>query len=167
MVLVGHSWGGAVITQAGVHPAVAALVYVAAFVPDVNETALDLIKMAPPAPENGILPPDKNGFVFYDEEKFHAGFAADLPKEKTDFMYASQGPIAGQSFATPLTQAAWKTKPSYAIVATEDKSIDPGIERFMYKRAGAKVTEISGSHVIFISKAGEVADVIEAEAKSK
>lgn len=165
VVLVGHSWGGAVITQAGVHPKVSALVYVAAFVPDVNETALDLIKTATPAPENGILAPDKNGFVYYDKEKFHAGFAADLPREKTDFMYASQGPISGQSFVTPLTQAAWKTKPSYAIVATEDKSINPDIERSMYKRAGAKVTEIRGSHVIFISKAKEVADVIEAAAK--
>jgi pimeloyl-ACP methyl ester carboxylesterase len=167
VVLVGHSWGGSVITQAGVHSKVAALVYVAAFVPDVNETTLDLIKTAPPAPENGILPPDEKGFVYYDKQKFHAGFAADLPKEKADFMYASQGPIAGQSFVTPLTQAAWKTKPSYAIVSAEDKSINPDILRFMYKRAGAKVTELHGSHAIFISKAKEVADIIEAAAKSK
>jgi pimeloyl-ACP methyl ester carboxylesterase len=167
VVLVGHSWGGSVITQAGVHPKVAALVYVAAFVPDVNETTLDLIKRAPPAPENGILPADEKGFVYYDKQKFHAGFAADLPKEKAAFMYASQGPIAGQSFVTPLTQAAWKTKPSYAIVATEDKSINPEILRFMYKRAGAKVTELQGSHAIFISKAKEVADIIEAAAKGQ
>jgi pimeloyl-ACP methyl ester carboxylesterase len=166
VVLVGHSWGGSVITQAGVHAKVASLVYVAAFAPDVNETTFDLIKTAPPAPENGILPPDEKGFVYYDKQKFHAGFAADLGKEKADFMYASQGPIAGQSFVTPLTEAAWKTKPSYAIVAKEDKSINPDIERFMYKRAGAKVTELSGSHVIFISKAKEVADVIEAAAKA-
>jgi len=166
-VLVGHSWGGSVISQAGVHPNVAALVYVAAFVPDVNETTLDLIKTAPPAPENGILPPDEKGFIFYDKQKFHAGFAADLPKEKADFMYASQGPIAAQSFVTPLTQAAWKTKPSFAIVAAEDKSINPDIERFMYKRAGAKVTELHGSHAIYMSKAKEVAAVIETAAKGK
>ena len=166
VVLVGHSWGGSVITQAGNHAKVASLVYVAAFAPDVNETTFDLIKTAPPAPENGILPPDEKGFVYYDKQKFHAGFAADLSKEKADFMYASQGPIAGQSFVTPLTEAAWKTKPSYAIVAKEDKSINPDIERFMYKRAGAKVTELSGSHVIFISKAKEVADVIEAAANA-
>lgn len=167
VVLVGHSWGGTVITQAGVHPRVAALVYVAAFVPDVNETTLSLIQTAPPAPDNGILPPDEKGFVYYDKQKFHAGFAADLPKATADFMYSSQGPIAGQSFVTPLTQAAWKTKPSYGIVATEDKSIHPDIERFMYKRAGAKVTELPGSHVIFMSKAGEVANVIVAAAKGK
>jgi pimeloyl-ACP methyl ester carboxylesterase len=167
VVLVGHSWGGSVITQAGVHPKVAALVYVAAFVPDVNETTLDLIKMAPPAPENGILPPDEKGFVYYDKQQFHAGFAADIPKAMADFMYASQGPIAAQSFITPLTQAAWKTKPSYAIVATEDKSINPDIQRTMYKRAGSKVTALAGSHAIFISKAKETADVIELAAKSK
>jgi pimeloyl-ACP methyl ester carboxylesterase len=167
VVLVGHSWGGSVITQAGVHPKVAALVYVAAFVPDVNENTFDLIKTAAPAPENGILPPDDKGFVYYDKQKFHAGFAADLPKAQADFMFASQGPIAAQSFVTPLTQAAWKTKPSYAIIAIEDKSINPDIQRFMYKRAGAKVTELHGSHAIFISKAKEVADIIEVAATGK
>lgn len=167
VVLVGHSWSGSVITQAGVHPKVAALVYVAAFVPDINETTLDLIKTAPPAPENGILPPDDKGFVYYDKQKFHAGFAADVPKATADFMYASQGPIAAQSFVTPLTQAAWKTKPSYAIVATEDKSINPDIQWTMYKRAGAKVTALPGSHAIYMSKAKETANVIELAAKSK
>ena len=160
VVLVGHSWGGTVITEAGVHPKVASLVYVAAFAPNVNESTLDLIKTSPAAPENGILPADEKGFVYYDKLKFHAGFAADVSKEKAAFMYASQGPIAGQSFATRLTQAAWKTKPSYAIVAKEDKSINPDIERYMYKRIGANVIELHGSHVIFISKAKEVADII-------
>lgn len=165
-VLVGHSWGGAVITQAGVHSKVAKLVYVAAFVPAVGESALDLIKTAPPAAENGILPPDEEGFVWYDKTKYHAGFAADISKEKADFMYASQGPIAVKCFVTPLSQAAWKTKPSYAIVATEDKSINPDIERSMYKKAGAIVSEIKGSHVIFMSNAKAVADVIETAAKA-
>lgn len=164
-VLVGHSWGGSVITQAGVHSRVASLVYVAAFVPEVGETTLDLIKSVPPLPENGILPPDEKGFVWYDKEKFQAGFAADLSKEKTDFMFASQGPIAVKCFLTPLSQAAWKTKPSFAIVATEDKSINPILERTMYKRANSKVTELKGSHVIYISNAKAVADVIEAAAK--
>ncbi len=164
-VLVGHSWGGAVITQAGVHPKVASLVYVAAFVPELGESALDLIKTAPPAAENGILPPDEKGFVWYDKAKYHAGFAADLSKDKAAFMYASQGPIAVKCFLTPLSQAAWKTKPSYAIVATEDRSINPSIERTMYKRAGATVTEIKGSHVLFMSNPKAVADVIEAAAK--
>lgn len=166
VILVGHSWGGAVITQAGTHPKVAALVYVAAFVPDAGEKTLDLIMKAPPAPENGILPPDGKGLIWYDKSKFHAGFCADVNKEKADFMYASQGPIAVKSFVTPLSNAAWKIKPSFAIVATDDKSIDPDLERTMYKRAGSKVTELKGSHVIFMSKPGEVAKVIESAATS-
>lgn len=164
-VLVGHSWGGSVITQAGVSSKVASLVYVAAFVPEIGESTLDLVKTAPPAPENGILPPDEKGFIWYDKAKFHAGFAADLSNEKADFMFASQAPIAAKSFVTPLTNAAWKTKPSYAIVATEDKSINPVIERTMYKRAGSKVTEIKGSHAIYISNPKAVAAVIEAAAQ--
>jgi hypothetical protein len=147
------------------HSKVASLVYVAAFAPEVGETTLDLVKTAPPAAENGILPPDEKGMIWYDKDKFHAGFAADISKEKADFMFASQGPIAVKSFITPVSKAAWKTKPAYAIVATEDKSINPEIERRMYKRAGAKVTELKGSHVLFMSKAKEVADVIEAAAK--
>lgn len=165
VVLVGHSWGGSVITQAGVSDKVAVLVYVAAFVPEIGESTLELATAEAPAPENGILPPDDKGFIYYDKERFHAGFAADVNSEKADFMYASQGPIAAKAFTTPLTQAAWKTKPSYAIVATEDKSINPSLERMMYKRAGAVVTELSGSHVLFISKAKEVAAVIDAAAK--
>lgn len=165
VVLVGHSWGGSVITQAGVSDKVAVLVYVAAFVPEIGESTLGLATAEAPAPENGILPPDDKGFIYYDKKKFHAGFAADVNSEKADFMYASQGPIAAKAFTTPLTRAAWKTKPSYAIVATEDKSINPSLERMMYKRAGAVVTELSGSHVLFISKAKEVAAVIDAAAK--
>ena len=166
VVLVGHSWGGTVITQAGMHSKVASLVYVAAFAPQVGESTLDLVKTAPPAAENGILPPDEKGFIWYDKNKFHAGFAADVSDEKADFMYASQAPVAVKAFITPVSQAAWKTKPSYAIVATEDKSINPLIERTMYKRTGSVVTELKGSHVLFISKAKEVAAVIEAAAKT-
>jgi len=141
-------------------------VYAAAFVPDMGETVMDLIKTAAPDPDNGILPPDANGFVWYDREKFHVGFAADVSKEKADFMYASQGPIAVKCFLTPVSSTAWKTKPAWAIVATEDKSISPVLERTMYKRAGATVTEIKGSHALYITKAGEVADVIDAAAKT-
>ena len=166
VVLVGHSWGGTVITQAGIHSKVASLVYVAAFMPQVGESTLDLVKTAPPAAENGILPPDDKGMIWYDKDKFHAGFAADVNKEKAEFMFASQAPIAIKSFLTPVTQAAWKTKPSYAIVATEDKSINPSIERMMYKRGGSIVTELKGSHALFIPKAKDVAGVIEAAAKA-
>lgn len=164
-VLAGHSWGGAVITQAGVHPNVAKLVYVAAFVPEAGEKTIDLIMKTAPAPENGILPPDAKEMVWYDKSKFHAGFCADLDKDKAAFMYASQGPISSKCFITALSQAAWKTKPSWAIVATEDKSISPELERTMYQRAGSKVIELQGSHAIYISKAKAVANFIETAAK--
>jgi pimeloyl-ACP methyl ester carboxylesterase len=164
VVLVGHSWGGSVITQAGMHTKVVSLVYVAAFAPQVGESTLDLVKTAPPSPDNGILPPDAKGLIYYDEAKFHKGFAADVSAEKSKFMFASQAPVSAKAFITPLTVAAWKTKPSYAIVATEDNSISPLIERTMYKRSGSVITEIKGSHVLFISKAKEVAAVIEAAA---
>ena len=167
VVLVGHSWGGTVITQAGISPKVAALVYVAAFVPQDGETTFALATSVAPAPENGILPPDDKGFIYYDKAKFHKGFAAEQSDDMADFMYASQGPIAAKAFVTPVSRVAWKTKPSYAIVATEDKSISPNLERTMYKRAGCKVTELQGSHTLFISKARAVADVIEVAAKGK
>lgn len=163
-VLVGHSWGGAVITQAGVHPKVAALVYVAAFQPDQGESAFTWFSSMPPVPDNGVMPPDEKGYVYYSKEKYQAGFAADLPKKLTDFMYASQGAFAGKAFATPLTQAAWKTKPSFGIVATEDKSIRPEIERKMYERSHTKITEIKGSHAVYVSQPEAVAKVIEAAA---
>ncbi|MDN5289121.1 MAG: alpha/beta fold hydrolase [Mucilaginibacter sp.] len=159
-ILVGHSWGGAVITQAGNHPKVAALVYVAAFQPDNGETALQWLQTAPPAPENGVLAPDDKGIVYYDKAKFHAGFCADISKDEADFMYASQGAFYAKGFTTPITDAAWKNKPTYGIVATEDKSIAPEIERAMYKRSNTKVTEIKGSHVVFMSQPEAVAKVI-------
>ncbi|NIG53913.1 alpha/beta hydrolase [Chitinophaga sp. Cy-1792] len=160
VILAGHSWGGAVITQAGNHPKVAALVYIAAFQPDNGETALQWFQTVKPAPENGVLPPDANGIVYYDRAKFHAGFCADLSKEEAEFMYASQGAFYGKCFTTPITDAAWRNKPSYGIVATEDKSIAPEIERKMYQRSNTKITEIKGSHVVYISQPQKVAEVI-------
>lgn len=160
-VLVGHSWGGAVITEAGNHPKVAALVYVAAFQPDNGETALQWFKTAPPAAENGVLPPDDRGIVYYDKAKYHAGFCADIPKDEAEFMYASQGSFAGKCFVTPITHAAWRDKPTFACIATEDKSINPDIQRAMYKRSNTKATEVKGSHVIFMSQPQAVAKVIE------
>lgn len=159
-ILVGHSWGGAVITEAGNHPKVAALVYVAAFQPDKGETALQWLQTAPPAPENGVLPPDAKGIVYYDKAKYHAGFCADLSQEEADFMFASQGAFYAKGFATPITQPAWKDKPTYGIVATDDKSIAPEIQRNMYKRSNTKVTEIKGSHVVFMSQPEKVAAVV-------
>jgi pimeloyl-ACP methyl ester carboxylesterase len=159
-ILVGHSWGGAVITEAGNHPKVVALVYVAAFQPDNGESALQWLQTAPPAPENGVLPPDDKGIVYYDKAKYHAGFCADISKEEADFMYASQGAFYAKGFITLITHAAWKDKPAYGCVATDDKSIAPEIQRNMYKRSNTKVTEIKGSHVIFMSQPEAVAKVI-------
>lgn len=159
-ILVGHSYGGAVITEVGNHPNVAALVYVAAFQPDKGETVLKWVETAPPAPENGIMAPDQYGIVYYDLAKFHAGFCADLPKDQADFMGASQGAFHVKAFVTPLTNAAWKVKPSYAVLALDDKSLNPVIQRNMYKRSNTKVTEVKGSHAVFASQPEQVAKVI-------
>lgn len=159
-ILAGHSWGGAVITQAGNHPKVAGLVYIAAFQPDNNESALQWFQTAQPAPENGVLPPDDKGIVYYDKEKFHAGFCGDLSKGESEFMYASQGAFYGKCFVTPITDAAWRIKPTFGIVATEDKSINPEIQRNMYKRSNTRITEISGSHAVYVSQPQKVAAVI-------
>lgn len=159
-ILVGHSWGGAVITEAGNHPKVAALVYIAAFQPDKGESALQWLQTAQPAAENGVLPPDETGIVYYDKDKYHAGFCADLSKEEADFMYASQGAFYAKGFVTPISQPAWREKPTYGIVATEDKSIVPEIQRNMYKRSNTKITEVKGSHAVYISQPEAVANVV-------
>ena len=159
-ILVGHSWGGAVITEAGNHPKVAALVYVAAFQPDKGESALQWLQTAPPAPENGVLPPDEKGIVYYDKDKYHVGFCADLSKEESDFMFASQGAFYAKGFITPVNSPAWRTKPTYGIVAIDDKSIAPEIQRNMYKRSNTTVTEIKASHAVYISQPAQVAAVI-------
>jgi len=165
VVLAGHSWGGAVITEAGNHPKVEALVYIAAFQPDTGESALQWLQTAAPAPENGVLPPDDKGIVYYDEAKYHAGFCADIPKDEAQFMFASQGAFYAKGFATPIPHAAWRDKPSYACIATEDKSIAPEIQRAMYKRSNTTVKDVKGSHVIFMSQPEAVADVIVEAAK--
>jgi pimeloyl-ACP methyl ester carboxylesterase len=163
-ILVGHSYGGAIITEAGNHPNVAGLVYVSAFVPDAGENLLKLLQSGPLNPTSGILPP-KDGYVWYDSAKFHSGFCADLPAKKAAFMYASQVPASASVFAAVINQAAWKNKPSWYVVATQDQTIPPDAERFMAKRAGATVTEVKGSHVVFISQPQAVSAVIEAAAK--
>lgn len=165
-ILAGHSWGGAVITQAGNHSKVAALIYIAAFQPDNGESALQWLQTAPPAPENGVLPPDEKGIVYYDKDKYHAGFCADISKKESDFMYASQGAFYAKGFITPITNAAWRKKPAFGIVATDDKSIAPSIQRTMYSRSNTKVTEIKGSHAVYISQPAKVAAVIIEAAKN-
>ncbi|MFC3559047.1 alpha/beta hydrolase [Pedobacter jamesrossensis] len=165
VILVGHSWGGTVITQAGVNPKVVGLVYVNAFQPDIGETSAKLASSLPPKPEYGLLPPDEKGNVYYDKAKFHAGFCADVSKELADFMFASQGFIPGEAFGTPVTEAAWKSKPTYGISANDDKSINPEITLNMYKRSNSIVTKLKGSHVVFITHPEEVSAVIIAASK--
>lgn len=165
VVLVGHSWGGTVITQAGVNPKVVALVYVNAFQPNVGENTVTLATSLPAKPENGLLPPDAAGNVYYDKAKFHAGFCADVSKELADFMYASQGFIPGSAFGTPVTEAAWHSKPTFGISSYDDKSINPEITMNMYKRSKSIITRMKGSHVVFITHPKEVAAVIIAAAK--
>jgi pimeloyl-ACP methyl ester carboxylesterase len=164
-ILVGHSYGGAIITVAGMDPKVVGLVYVAAFAPDAGELLGKLLGSYPPDPLNGILPP-VDGFVWYDLKKFHTGFCADLSASEAEFMGDSQVPVAASAFGYVFKDIAWKSKTVSYIVSTEDHSIPPDLERMMGKRTGGKVTEIKSSHVVFISHAKEVADIIEATAKS-
>lgn len=162
VILVGHSYGGSIITTAGTDPKVKALVYVAAIQPDVGETSAEA---APPKPEAiNDFRPSKDGFVFLDPAKFAADFGADLPKAKAEFMAHSQVPVAGAVFNVKLTAAAWHDKPSYAIIATQDRALDPEIAKRMAKRAGSTVTLIRASHAVLITHPREVALVIEAAA---
>lgn len=160
IILVGHSYGGAIITEAGNSDKVAGLVYIAAFVPDAGETLLQLVQSGPPTPNSGIEAPSADGFIWYGKAKFHSGFCADLSKEKADFLYDSQVPIAASAFGATVSKAAWKTKPSWYIIATDDQTVPIEGARFMAKRANSKVTEIKASHAVYVSQAKAVADVI-------
>lgn len=165
VILVGHSYGGAIITEAGNHSKVVGLVYVDAFVPDANETLLQLIQSGPPAPKSGILPP-ADGYVWYDKAKYHSGFCADLPKDQAEFLADSQIPVSASVFGSSIAQPAWKTRQVWYILGTEDETIPPLGQRFMAERAGAKITEVKGSHLAFMSQPKAVADVISMAAKS-
>jgi len=163
-VLVGHSWGGMVITEAGNHASVRSLVYINAFQPDVGETAGGLQNKTPPATTS--IGPVGGGFVAIKQEAFHQDFAADVPASVAHFMSISQVPIAGSSFDAKVTATAWSKKPSYATVSTQDRMINPELERFMSRRAKSETIELNGSHVIFLSHAKEVAALIEKAAKA-
>ena len=160
VILVGHSYGGAIITEAGDTSNVAGLVYVAAFAPDAGESLLKMQQAGPADPNTPILPP-RDGFLWLDKSKFHADFCADLPAEKAAFMADSQVPVGLAAFTTDLTTAAWKHKKSWYIVSQNDRMIPPDVERMMAKRAGSAVTEIAASHAGYVSHAGEVAAIIE------
>ncbi len=158
-ILVGHSYGGAVVTEAGNNDKVAGLVYVAAFQPDTGESPLDLTKKMPPATK--AIKSTSDGHLYLDQAMFHADFAADVPAAQASFMAISQVTPAAQAFGVPIKQAAWRTKPSWAVVATADRAINPDLERFMTSRAGSKTIEIKSSHVAYISHPAEVAKLIE------
>ncbi len=160
VVLVGHSYGGAVITEAGTDPKVAALVYIAAFAPDKGESVNSLIANPPPgAPVPPILPP-KDGFLFLDREKFAASFAGDVPAQEAAFMADSQVPWGVDALEGQITEPAWRSKPSWYLVTTEDRMIPPPAQRSMSQRAGSTVVEVKGSHAIYVSQPAAVAALI-------
>jgi len=164
-ILVGHSYGGAVVTEAGTDPKVAALVYISAFAPDKGESVATLIKDPPPgAPVPPILPP-RDGYLFLDKMKFTASFAADVDAEKAAFMADSQVPWGVEALEGTISEPAWKAKPSWYLVTTEDRMIPPAAQRVMAKRAGSTVVEVKGSHSAYVSQPGAVAALIEQAAK--
>jgi pimeloyl-ACP methyl ester carboxylesterase len=166
VILVGHSYGGVVITEAGNDPKVAGLVYIAAFAPDKGESVSALIKDPPPgAPVPPILPP-QDGYLFLDKKKFAASFAADVSPEAAQFMADSQVPWGVEALSGAISQPAWKTRPSWYLVSTEDRMIPPDAQRAMSKRAGSTVVEVKGSHAIYVSQPQAVASLIEKAAKA-
>ena len=163
VVLVGHSYGGIIITNAGNNEHVKSLVYVAAFQPDAGESLGSLAASKPPASSGPK--PSADGFLYLPLASFHADFCADVPQSQADFMAISQVGLSVKSAGAVTTTPAWKTKPSFGIVATNDRAINPDLERSMYKRSNSTVTEVASSHVAYISHAAEVAAVIEKAAR--
>ena len=165
-MLVGHSWGGVVITEAGANaPNVAGLVYVAAIAPDLHESTMDLLKRAAPMPAGQSIVKDASGFLWLDRGKYHADFAADVPENLTRVLSAAQVPIAAKAFDETVSQVAWKEKPSWYVLTTKDRAVSPDIERFMAERIGAKIVPIASSHLAPVSHAGAIADVIDRAAR--
>jgi len=165
VILVGHSYGGVVVTEAGNDPQVKALVYIAGFVPDEGESVAKLIENpAPGAPVPPITPP-QDGFLFVDRARFHESFAGDLDEEKAAFMADSQVPWGMEALTGTITEAAWKKKPSWYLISVDDKMIPPPAQRFMSARAGSTVVEALGSHSIYVSQPDTVAGLIKEAAK--
>src|SRR5712672_626829 len=160
-ILVGHSYGGAVITEAGNDPKVTGLVYITAFAPDKGESVATLMKDSPPgAPVPPILPP-QDGFLFLDKAEFHATFAADVDPEKAAFMANSQVPWGVVAVSGKISEPAWRAKPSWYLIATQDKGIPPEAQHAMSKRAGSTVVEVKGSHAVYVSQPEAVAALIQ------
>jgi pimeloyl-ACP methyl ester carboxylesterase len=164
-ILVGHSYGGAVITEAGRHPRVAALVYITAFAPDAGESVATLIKEPPLGARVPPILPPQDGFLLLDKSKFHASFAADVDPETATFMADSQVPWGLGALSGAISEPAWRNKPSWYLVVTEDQMIPVAAQRAMAKRAGATIVETKGSHAIYVSQPAPVAALIERAAK--
>jgi pimeloyl-ACP methyl ester carboxylesterase len=165
VILVGHSYGGAVITEAGNDPQVVGLVYIAAFAPDKGESVNSLIKDPPPdAPVPPILPP-RDGYLFLDKSKFRASFAGDVEAEKAAFMADSQVPWGLEALGGEISKPAWKSKPSWYLLTTEDRMIPPPAQRFMSERARSTVVEVAGSHAIYVSQPNAVVALIKQAAQ--
>jgi pimeloyl-ACP methyl ester carboxylesterase len=165
-LLVGHSWGGVVITEVGANaPNVAGLVYVAAIAPDLHETAVDLMKRAAPMPAGEAVNADVNGFLWLDRSRYHADFAADVPENLTRVLAVAQVPINGKAFNETVSQVGWKEKPSWYVLTTKDRAVSPDVQRFMADRMGAKIVPIASSHLVPVSHAGALADVIDRAAR--
>jgi pimeloyl-ACP methyl ester carboxylesterase len=164
VVLVGHSYGGVLISETGLDPKVKALVYVSALQPDAGESPFDLLQSKPAASEAVKFTAD--GYAYLEPSSFQRDFAADLPKAQTDFMADSQMFVAVECLQAPVAVAAWREKPSYAIVASEDRSLNPELQRWMYQRANSEVTELVGSHAIYMSQPEAVAAAIDLAARN-
>lgn len=166
VVLVGQSYGGAVVTVAGTDPDVAALVYVAALQPDKGETVAELNMSMPSPVQDGDVLFTEDGLLYVNPDRFGPAIAADLPEADVRFLARSQTPTAPEVFTTPLPAAAWRDKPSWAVVATEDRNVNPDLQRWMYDRSGATVTEVAASHLVHMSEPRAVADVIAEAARA-
>ncbi|CAI9390121.1 alpha/beta fold hydrolase [Microbacterium sp. T2.11-28] len=162
-ILVGHSWGGTVITEAGAHPNVAGLVYVSALIPDAGETSGQQYEGFAPTPDF-VIDVTEDGFGYLRRDAFRAGFAADVDEAAAAFLADSQVPVNMSVFSEPVTVAAWREKPSWAVIATDDKAFDQAMLEHMATRIGADITRVPGSHALFITQAETVADVIDAAA---
>jgi pimeloyl-ACP methyl ester carboxylesterase len=165
-ILVGHSWGGVVITEAGANaPNVAGLVYVAAIAPTLRESSMDLLKRGPPMAAGEATITDSSGFLWLDRGRYHADFAADVPENLTRVLSAAQVPIVAKAFSETVSQVGWKEKPSWYVLTTRDRAVSPEVQKFMADRMGAMIVPIASSHLAPVSHAGAIADVIDRAAR--